>query len=228
MASRPVFISNTVRDRHFVDTRLTEFTWFAGMAKSQKQKSIRSLHQRAVVEWGVEHVLEISSKSETQLGTDLSAFFLRVPLPNDDWVPLENVFQSSKVFGDAGPFVDLLKVTPLDSKRDPRIRSSGALTAFRYFGRDWPLEPKTVFYDWLYVNALAAQPRLAERVVQYDAFTDIEFNPKKSINCQAYSAALFCALAKRSLLDEAQSPDNFIRLAVARGFSNSSAQPSLI
>jgi len=37
----------------------------------------------------------------------------------------------------------------------------------------------------------------------YDAFTDIEFNPDRSINCQAYSLALFRALQERNLLSEA-------------------------
>ena len=37
----------------------------------------------------------------------------------------------------------------------------------------------------------------------YGAFTDIEFNPKRSINCQARSCALFLALRYRNLLDEA-------------------------
>ena len=37
-------------------------------------------------------------------------------------------------------------------------------------------------------------PSLDENLEIYDAFTDIEFNPNKSINCQARSCALFLAL----------------------------------
>jgi hypothetical protein len=66
-----------------------------------------------------------------------------------------------------------------------------------------------VFYDWLYVNALKQNPQLHEEVMQYQAFTDIEFNPKKSIQAPAYSLALFVALNKRELLDEVDDPMAF-------------------
>ena len=41
---------------------------------------------------------------------------------------------------------------------------------------------------------------LARQVVEYDAFTDIEFNPQKSVNCQARAVALFVSLCRRELL----------------------------
>jgi hypothetical protein len=37
----------------------------------------------------------------------------------------------------------------------------------------------------------------------YAGFTDIEFNPQRSINCQARSAALFLSLMKRGDLESA-------------------------
>ena len=40
-------------------------------------------------------------------------------------------------------------------------------------------------------------------VKTYNAFTDIEFNPKRSLNCQARSAAIFVSLLKNNLLDSA-------------------------
>jgi hypothetical protein len=44
-------------------------------------------------------------------------------------------------------------------------------------------------------------------------FTDIEFNPEKSLNCQARSFATYVALDKRGLLSEAvQSFDTFKNL----------------
>lgn len=44
------------------------------------------------------------------------------------------------------------------------------------------------------------------------AFSDIEFNPFRSINCQARSIALFLSLMKRGQLDEAvKSPASFIK-----------------
>src|SRR3954454_5722055 len=41
---------------------------------------------------------------------------------------------------------------------------------------------------------------LAEGVSDYQAFTDIEFNPAISINCQAYAVALYVSSSKRGLL----------------------------
>ena len=42
---------------------------------------------------------------------------------------------------------------------------------------------------------------LFNKILDYDAFTDIEFNPKKSLNCQARSCAVFVSLAKKNLLN---------------------------
>jgi hypothetical protein len=64
------------------------------------------------------------------------------------------------------------------------------------------LEPRTAFYDWLYLNALHRQAELRADVMEYQAFTDIAFNPERSINCQAYSASLYVALAKRGVIDQ--------------------------
>jgi len=44
----------------------------------------------------------------------------------------------------------------------------------------------------------------------YDTFTDIEFNPKRSFNCQARSCALFVALARKGLLGEAETKAGFL------------------
>ena len=47
----------------------------------------------------------------------------------------------------------------------------------------------------------------------YDAFTDIEFNPKKSINCQAQAAAVYVSLEKQGLLLEAlKSKEAFLNI----------------
>ena len=73
-----------------------------------------------------------------------------------------------------------------------------------------PLIPRTAFYDWLYINALMENADLAEQVMEYDAFTDIEFNPNKSINCQARAAALFVAMKKLGRLEECKDFQGFL------------------
>ena len=49
----------------------------------------------------------------------------------------------------------------------------------------YPLVPKNAFYDWLYIRALHALADWNSDKILYDTLTDIEFNPKKQINCQA-------------------------------------------
>ncbi len=68
---------------------------------------------------------------------------------------------------------------------------------------EFETKPETYFYNWLYINALNMQEDLAVQVMEYDAFTDIEFNPKKSINCQAEAAAIFVSLKRQGLLEAA-------------------------
>ena len=78
-------------------------------------------------------------------------------------------------------------------------------------GNEWPLIPKTAFYDWLYLKALLPHKEYLEKLFKYKGFTDIEFNPKKSINCQARTCALLVSLMKLDSLDYAlSSQDNFI------------------
>lgn len=202
MAKRPIFIPS-LSGPLLVSTHNVEFQWFPGMAKSQAQKSIDSLHAQAKKELRVDGVLEISSKSKDDYGVRLSAFNLMIKTVRyEREFSLECAYQASKVFERGGPFKDLLNVPSIDAKRDQRLNQHGRLVKFQFFGVDWPLEPRTAFYDWLYINALHKQPRLAEVVLTYRAFSDIAFNPERSINCQAYAAALYVSLHERGLLTE--------------------------
>ena len=80
-------------------------------------------------------------------------------------------------------------------------------------GFDFPLEPKTAFYDWLYISFLKNFRDWAPKLYAYGGFTDVEFNPHRSINCQARSCALFLSLMRRNLVDKAvESPQAFIDL----------------
>jgi len=202
VAKRPIFVP-LIDGKRLVLEHYVEFQWHPGFAKSQKQKSIRELHRMALEAYGVQNPLEISSKSEDELGVALSSFNLKFRTQKGRCLTVEAAFQGSKVFERGGPYRDIFTKTPKDAKRDERLRNSGRLTKFSFFGVDWELEPKTAFYDWLYINALLKNPALAERVTDHDGFTDIEFNPEKSINCQARAVALFCALFHSDRLDHA-------------------------
>lgn len=178
-----------------------EFKFYTGFALSQKQKSIVSLHEQILKKYPNSNILEVSRKSGNPLGILLSAFNLKLNI-NGNSYPVENIFQSSKVFSLGGPYKDLLQVHPREAKRDERLKSSGKLIAFELNGNTWELEPKTMFYDWLYIHALYKNKNLIKNIVKYNIFTDIEFNPNKSFNCQARSVAIFVSLYHKGLLED--------------------------
>ena len=217
MASRPVFIPD-FDGQALVSTQIVDFQWFAGLSVSQKQKSVTALHQAARALPGIGKVLEVSTKSPEPLGAALSAFNLCFDsLMLGHPLSVECAFQGSKVFEQGGPFTDIYAFTSRDAKRDERLRISGRLTGFNFANVQWPLEPQTAFYDWLYISALKHRTDLADQLSDYSAFTDIEFNPQKSINCQAYSVALFASLHKRNCLEQATaSPAAFLSYVGAR------------
>lgn len=209
MANRPVYVPKK-NGSIGVSEIDVEFHWFPGMSKSQKQKSIASLHSTAS-ERNISPVLEISSKSEQELGVSLSAFNLLITTrKHKRTFSVESAFQGSKVFQRGGPYIDLLEKPSREAKKDIRLRESGNLLRFAFFNTEFALKPRTLFYDWLYINALNQNEVVADQVLKYAGFTDIEFNPKKSINCQAYSAALYVSLSFSSLLSDAlESPSVF-------------------
>ena len=181
MAERPIYIPR-YESELLVETKYIEFEWFPGLAPIQKQKSIKSLHQSAKESGICRHPLEVSSKSIEALGVELSAFNLKVKTEKHNReFTVESAYQSSKVFQNGGPYKDLLYGPSLAAKKDPRLKDSGAIIGFEFFGTTWDLEPRTAFYDWLYINALRKNPNAVEELDGFDGFTDIEFNPKKSL-----------------------------------------------
>lgn len=210
MAERPVFIPST-KPELLVTTRFVSFNWFSGFSVAQKQRSIASFHENITHAIHKDKILEISSKSLTKEGVEASAFNLMIETKKyNRKFSVECAFQASKVFSSGGPYVDLLERTSREAKKDERLKNSGRLIAFQFYQNSWPLEPKTLFYDWLYINALSKNQSLADAILSYECFTDIEFNHEKSINCQAYSAALYVSLVKRNLLKEALlSPESY-------------------
>lgn len=216
MAERPVFIPLTTGKR-LVSAAPVTFTWHSGMAPSQKKKNVAALHA-AAAERGLKRLLEVSSKSEMEIGRRLSAFHLTVEVEGVP-VPLECAFQAAKVFEHGGPFEDLLEREPREAKQDERLRTSGRIIGFRLAGQSFPTQPPTAFYDWLYCRALLPEREWLRRLSQIQGFTDIEFNPERSLNCQARACALFVALEARGLLDEAMGSFDRFRDLEAEAFA---------
>ena len=110
---------------------------------------------QSIYEMKHEKALEVSSKSEVRVGKEIGAFSLEL-----DGIFLENVFHE-------------------------RHCNSGKLVGFVRNDEIWTLEPKTAFYDYIYISALIKNFGYDLNISEYQWFTDIEFNPQKSINCQA-------------------------------------------
>ncbi|MGI6109396.1 MAG: DarT1-associated NADAR antitoxin family protein [Eubacteriaceae bacterium] len=212
MAVRPVYISDP-ESPDFYRTVNPDFKYYCGLAISQRRRSIVSLHEAFHKIYPDLSVLEVSTQSESELGRSLSPFNLTVRLSSGKVVSVESAFQASKVFEDCGPFPDLLNVSSMAAKKDERKKNCGVLTGYRFDGELYSCDPVTYFYNWLYISALMEHPDLAKEILQYHAFTDIVFNPKKSHCCQAQACALYVGLVRKGMLDAAmQDREAFLQI----------------
>ena len=205
MANRPVF-EVSLDSKLFVRKDI-EFQWFRGFAVSQKRKCINSLHQNYLLLNKDKHILEISSKSENELGVKLSAFNLMIH-KNGKSFSVESAYQSGKIFEHGGPYIDLLDKPSINAKKDERLKNNGQIIGFSFYNETFSINPLTYFYNWLYINALNDNDDLNKQLINYDAFTDIVFNPQKSLNCQAAAAAIYVSLRKQNLLQQALKDKN--------------------
>ena len=201
MAKRPVFVPN--QGSPLVHEYMIDFPWHSGMATSQKKKNVAELHKAAKAS-GLGPLLEVSTKSDAPLGFRLSAFNLEIEIRSGQRISVESAYQGSKVFtGGRGPYTDLYGKSGGVAKKDKRLLHPEDLDRFvDWDGQEWELEPKTAFYDWLYMNALHQDESLREQIFRFKGFTDIEFNPKRSINCQAHSCALYVSLCRDRSIDD--------------------------
>lgn len=211
MAVRPVYIPKN--SAPFYDIVNIEFKWNGGFAVSQKQKNIRAIHDGFRLIYPNTNPLEISSKSLIETGVKLSAFNLMKYVPElERSIPVENVYQAGKVFENGCQYTDLMLVSPKNAKRDERLKNSGRLIKFRFNGQDFPLVPESLFYDYIYLNAVLENKELAQKITEYSGFTDIEFNPQKSTSTQAKSAAVYVALSNLGLLEKIKDYNSFVFL----------------
>jgi len=195
MTSRPIFFIDELSD--FVKTVSVPFVWFPGFSESQKRKSINSLHASAKKVKPNFHILEVSSKSENKVGISLSAFNLKYKKRNGMVIPLESAFQGSKIFEEIGQVSQLYNLDPRSAKSEARnCHNKFKLIGFKLDEIVYPMYPKTIFYDWLYIQSVLTSIADFSVFNDYNAFSDIEFNPVKSINCQAFSLALITLMLR--------------------------------
>lgn len=215
MALRPVFIPK-YSGNALVDTDMTDFEWVPGLSKTQKIKNVINLHEAFSKKnkFPLEKILEVSSKSVNPMGNELSAFNLYIFNESlNRKISVESAYQGSKVFENGGPFVEIYEKTSIDSKRDDRLKKSGKIIKFIYNNIEWDIQPENAFYNYLYISALVCNEYYYQSLTDYQAFTDIEFNPKKSINCQAYAIAMYLSMKNRGILDKAmKNRDSFLNI----------------
>ena len=124
------------------------------------------------------------------------------------------MLMAGKVFENGCQYTDLMLVSPKDAKRDERLKNSGKLTMFRFSGQNFPLIPESLFYNYIYINAIIENEKLAKKILDFNGFTDIEFNPQKSISTQAESAAIYVALAELGMTGKIKDYKDFYSLFI--------------
>ncbi len=202
MAERPVFIPKY--SYPYYQEVSVSFHYAAGFALVQRQKNIAAIHEAYLKIDPHARILEASSKSPSSLGKSLSPFYLKAEYLGRE-VPVENIFQSCKVFQSGGPFLQILDMQPVKAKTTSLTKTHGPLLYYEYDHERYPIDPHGWLYDWIYLHALAAHPDLLNQLSDYNAFTDIAFNPKTGSTCQAKCLAICLGLQKKNLLEAALS-----------------------
>ncbi len=192
MAKKIVFFVN---GNNCVEEVIIDFHYVKGMAFSQRVKCADSLAESIKNRYPEFNHLEISTKSRNELGKQLSAFNLMY-----EGHPVESIFQSSKVFENNVQFGFLINSNPLNAKKFINENRSGNLIKFKYKDVIYPINPQSAFYDWVYIKALH-NSEYAIAVTNYSIFSDIEFNYKKSINCQARAAAIYVSIVRQNKIN---------------------------
>jgi len=176
MVERPIFIV-TYDIKKPVEIKNIEFNWIKGISYSQKCKRRDEFHKEIQKKYDINRVLEVSTKSNKDIGIKLSAFNLKFKY-KDNIKSVEEIYQSSKII------------------------DNNSIIGFKYEDIFFENEPKGMFYDWLYISALKQNEEYLNQLEEYEVFTDIEFNPKRSYNCQARAVAIYKTLYQRRVLDE--------------------------
>ena len=147
-------------------------------------------------------VLEISTRSKNPFGKSLSPFNLQITLKSGKKVKVECAYQGSKVLEGGLQFEGLYWGSPRDAALDHRIKGKRPV-AFKFFGKEYPLEPKHAFFDFLYIVGLCQRKdKVFEKLDGWDGFTDMFYSPRKDPNCQARAAAKYVSLIRQGLISE--------------------------
>ena len=206
MARRPAFsLANTSLIHHPILMDYYDFEWSPGMSRVQKQKNVVALHAKICESVPGANPLEISTKSTLPIGVALSAFNL-TRWNQGSLSCVESLYQASKVFQDGrGPFPDLYDQSPMEVRSVLKTSAAIPLARFEYSDTSWPLLPRLAFYTWLYCHSLhqVHNRGLADQLIgeHYTHFTDIEYNPRRTLNSQSFAVAYYVHLRQTGQTD---------------------------
>ncbi len=187
MAIRPIYISTNIPDTPFMKVDIS-FEWIKGMSYKQKCKRRDSM-LKAIANmklYNIDSVLEVSTKSNKELGVNLSALNLTIPLKNGKVKTVEEIYQASKI-----------------------LDSNNHIKEFRFHNTVFEKDPYSMYYDYIYMLGLYMHKEYHEELNKYDIFTDIEFNPNKQLNTQARAAAIWNTLYRNNMTKIIENQDEF-------------------
>jgi len=196
----------TIHNNKVISTTFN-IKWMSGFSLSQKRKNIENLHSIIQEKYNtsLDSILEVSTKSTVEVGRLLSSMNLKVKI-KDTYYCFESVYQSSKVYqasllDDEYQMLEWLSLTGFEVKKlSKEIKHN--LIKFKCEGIEYPLNPPTLFYDYLYIRSVVNIPDLYEKISRYTFFTDIEFNPNNMISTQAKSICLYKLLYENNHIKE--------------------------
>lgn len=190
---------------HKVNKEDIEIKWASGFSYSQKQKNIVTLHEAISERFNVStnEILEVSTKSLLEIGKMLSSINLEFEIEGKKYF-FESVYQSCKVFQDGllGTIhhPEWIELESFEAKKASQAINL-PLVEFKFKDMTFPLEPKTMFFDWLYISCIN-QLNIKFLIDPYYYFTDIEFNPIKMISTQAQALCKYKNLVEQNLIEE--------------------------
>ena len=155
------------------------------MATPRKKQSLDSFLYQLKLK-GFNKNLEISSYSSQDLGNKLSAFILSVCM--EDLCQQKIYIKHQKKFEYGGPYIDLLYVTPLEAKRNPRLKNSERIVSF-VLNKEFPTIPLTSFYNYIYIRGLLHNENLLKEASHFTSFTDFA-STDNQVNSQAFALAI--------------------------------------
>lgn len=201
-ANRTGFIST----KEGVVERVYNFEWSMGLAVSQLRKSIRSLHNE-IRNSGYDKVIEVSTKSEDEVGRKLSPFNLMVNIEGEI-LPVESVYHGSKVFNDNG---NMVRISECEYMKPCKIKQfiretigvrNLKLVEFNIKGKKrFDLSSKGMCFDYIHILGASQNEELGNEIMKYDCFTDLMFKRENGIGCQARSCAMYKYLRTSGLVD---------------------------